>query len=137
VLDWRLFSNPRCAVWDDSHAAGAWAWQATPDMREELRFVLAREFVTRWPVSAEDVLGWFDVHARLVTSPAAAPAKGLICTDRSDQKFIDLAVHLKADWLISRDRAVLKLARRAHQLHGLRIATPEAWTDALDGLRTP
>jgi predicted nucleic acid-binding protein len=51
----------------------------------------------------------------------------LRCTDPDDQKFIDAAI-VSAQWLISRDRAVLKLARRAAAL-GLRIVTPERWAD--------
>jgi hypothetical protein len=42
--------------------------------------------------------------------------------------FIDLALQLGGA-LLSRDRAVLKLARRARAL-GLTIATPEVWTGA-------
>jgi predicted nucleic acid-binding protein len=137
LLDWRLFADPICATWSGSHKAGHWKWRATPDMRAELSFVLAREFVTRWAAPAAEVLEWFDHHAVIAPPPAPDAARGLTCSDRSDQKFIDLAVHLKADWLISRDRAVLKLARRAHQLHGLKIATPRSWSDALHGLPRP
>ena len=48
------------------------------------------------------------------------------CTDADDQKFIDLAIEHRARWLVSRDRAVLKLARRAAPL-GLGIVTPARW----------
>jgi len=50
----------------------------------------------------------------------------LRCSDGDDQKFIDLAVASGAIWLISRDRAVLRLARRASAF-GLAIVTPERW----------
>ncbi|MBX3622048.1 MAG: PIN domain-containing protein [Rhizobacter sp.] len=52
----------------------------------------------------------------------------LRCTDPDDQKFIDLAV-ANARWLVSRDRAVLKLARRA-ALFGLQVVSPDRWTQA-------
>ena len=48
------------------------------------------------------------------------------CTDPDDQKFIDLALHSGAQWLLSRDRAVLKLAREARQ-RGLAIVAPHVW----------
>ena len=48
------------------------------------------------------------------------------CTDPDDQTFIDLALSRGAQWLLSRDRAVLKLAKRARVL-GLHILTPAAW----------
>ena len=50
----------------------------------------------------------------------------LRCTDADDQMFIDLAVSHRARWLLSRDRAVLKLARRAAK-QGVLIMPPEAW----------
>ena len=61
--------------------------------------------------------------------PARPPALTLPlrCTDPEDQMFIDLAVQLGGATLLSRDRAVLKLARRA-QAYGVSILTPERWT---------
>jgi predicted nucleic acid-binding protein len=50
----------------------------------------------------------------------------LRCTDADDQKFIDLACAAPARWLVSRDRAVLKLRRRA-ATDGLVIVTPDGW----------
>jgi predicted nucleic acid-binding protein len=51
------------------------------------------------------------------------------CTDTDDQKFIDLALAHGARWLLSRDRAVLKLGRRTRVL-GLEVLTPEIWLGA-------
>jgi putative PIN family toxin of toxin-antitoxin system len=48
------------------------------------------------------------------------------CSDRDDQKFLELARDGAADWLITADKALLRLARR-DRLRGLfRILTPEA-----------
>jgi putative PIN family toxin of toxin-antitoxin system len=47
------------------------------------------------------------------------------CTDHDDQKFLELALDSAADWLVTADRALLRLARR-DRLRGLfRIITPE------------
>ncbi|MEX3930868.1 putative toxin-antitoxin system toxin component, PIN family [Paraburkholderia phymatum] len=46
------------------------------------------------------------------------------CKDRDDQKFLELAHAVQADWLISKDRAVLKLAKRIARDFGFRIAQP-------------
>lgn len=47
------------------------------------------------------------------------------CSDRDDQKFLELARDSSADWLVTADKALLKLARR-DKLRGLfRILTPE------------
>lgn len=58
-------------------------------------------------------------------SPAAAVQLPR-CKDRDDQKFLELARDSGADWLVTADKALLRLARR-DRLRGLfRILTPEA-----------
>jgi predicted nucleic acid-binding protein len=48
------------------------------------------------------------------------------CDDRDDQKFLELARDGGAEWLVTADKALLRLARR-DKLRGLfRILTPEA-----------
>jgi len=52
-------------------------------------------------------------------------ATALACSDPGDQKFIDLAVCAGADALVSKDRALLALRRRAAR-SGLKIVSPAA-----------
>ncbi|SDV49985.1 putative toxin-antitoxin system toxin component, PIN family [Chitinasiproducens palmae] len=52
------------------------------------------------------------------------------CTDRDDQKFLSLACDSQAEWLLSRDRAVLKLAGRVRSRFGFAIATPQRFLAA-------
>lgn len=52
------------------------------------------------------------------------------CRDRDDQKFLELAHASRADWLVSKDRAVLKLARRIARDFGFRIAQPPPFVAA-------
>jgi predicted nucleic acid-binding protein len=47
------------------------------------------------------------------------------CKDRDDQKFLELAHASGAHWLVSKDRAVLKLARRVARDFAFRIAEPK------------
>lgn len=61
--------------------------------------------------------------ASLVAAIHAAP---WVCRDPLDQKFLDLAVSTQAGWLITRDRDLLKLARKTRR-QGLLIVTPESW----------
>ncbi|WP_322043056.1 putative toxin-antitoxin system toxin component, PIN family [Paraburkholderia sp. J67] len=49
------------------------------------------------------------------------------CRDRDDQKFLELARASGAAWLVSKDRAVLKMARRIARDFGFRIATPDTF----------
>jgi len=72
----------------------------------------------------EQALTSFDAQSTAVD--VAPVCERLRCSDSDDQKFIDLAVASGAAWLISRDRAVLRLARRASAF-GLAIVTPERW----------
>ncbi|EDZ98007.1 protein of unknown function DUF132 [Burkholderia sp. H160] len=52
------------------------------------------------------------------------------CKDRDDQKFLELAHAAQADWLVSKDRAVLKLAKRIARDFGFRIAQPAPFVEA-------
>jgi hypothetical protein len=128
LLDWQFFGNAACAAWP-LPGEGSWQWLATSAMRDELSHVLARGFGGRWQAPGSQVLDFFDRHARVVdeTTPSAALARALRCTDPDDQKFIDLAVTSGAHWLVSRDRALLKLRHRALALAGLRIVAPTEW----------
>ena len=54
------------------------------------------------------------------------------CRDRDDQKFLELAHASKADWLVSKDRAVLKLARRTARDFGFRIAQPAPFVEVFE-----
>ncbi len=127
VLDWLYFRDPSCVPWG---APGQdWRWLASGPMRDELAHVLARGFGEKWPSSWEHVLAFFDAHACLqaASAPGADLVRALRCSDPDDQKFIDLALATGARWLVSRDRAVLKLRRRAWALAGLRIVRPDEW----------
>jgi uncharacterized protein len=67
------------------------------------------------------------VRLAVLTAPEAPPhdAPPLPkCKDRDDQKFLELAWAVRADWLVSKDRALLKLARRTARDFGFRIAEP-------------
>lgn len=52
------------------------------------------------------------------------------CKDRDDQKFLELAHAAGVDWLVSKDRALLKLNRRTTRDFGFRIAQPAPFTKA-------
>jgi len=70
--------------------------------------------------------------SRLIEPPVPAPgAKPLPqCKDRDDQKFLELAHASGAAWLVSKDRAVLKLAKRVARDFGFRIAEPAPFVAA-------
>ena len=51
-----------------------------------------------------------------------------VCKDKDDQKFLELARDLNAEVLITKDKALLKLARKTRRDGLFAIMTPEAWT---------
>lgn len=53
------------------------------------------------------------------------------CRDRDDQKFLELARDAAAELLITKDKALLKLAKRTSRAGLFGIITPDAWK--LDG----
>jgi predicted nucleic acid-binding protein len=127
VLDWLLFADPSVARLAMAVESRQLRWIATAEMRDELAEVLRRGLADARGVDARPVLAAFDAFAAMLTEPQPVPrAARLICTDPDDQKFLDLAQTSGARWLLSRDRAVLKLARRAAG-GGLTISTPEHW----------
>ena len=127
VLDWMLFGNRECSPLIAAIERGALQWWASPSLQAEFDDVLGREALSPWrPDAARIAAQWRRwVHLLPDADPRWAQAR-FRCTDADDQKFIDLAIEHRARWLVSRDRAVLKLARRAAPL-GLGIVTPARW----------
>ena len=127
VLDWLVFRNPDCAPLTQAIEKGHLRWLVTESMRDELTHVLGRGVVDAWePDQAQLWESWHRLSQTVSQPVVAGESLRLRCTDPDDQKFVDLAIS-SAQWLISRDRAVLKLARRARRL-GVRVATPERWS---------
>ena len=95
-------------------------------MRTELAHVLGRSSLARYQPDRERTLSQYDQWARGCQHPLPTHSPRLLCRDKDDQVFLDLALQQRADWLLTRDRDLLCLARKARTL-GLRIATPEVW----------
>jgi len=66
--------------------------------------------------------------ARRIDSPAPAAERARLpaCRDPDDQKFLEAALAARAGFLVTRDRALLDLARRSAPF---RIVTPEAFRE--------
>lgn len=128
VLDWLLFRNPECAALHAALAAGTVRWIATAAMRDELAHVLGRGRLDAWQPDLPTLWAAWARHCSIVATPLATAAPGRPrCSDPDDQKFIDLAVSAPARWLVSRDRAVLKLARRLRE-SGVQVTLPGHWS---------
>jgi predicted nucleic acid-binding protein len=126
VLDWLLFGDPRCRNLADAIASGALRWIASEAMRAELEHVLARGIASARAGHPDRVREGWERWSIVVDAAQRPSPPALRCTDPDDQKFIDLALQSGAGALLSRDRAVLKLARRAAG-HGLAIISGAGW----------
>ena len=127
VLDWLVFRNPSCHLLHDKVVGRSVRWLASKAMGDELAHVLSRGVVDRWGPDRDTLWGEWQRHVLLLPDSTPESAWQLRCTDPDDQKFIDCALVHGARWLLSRDRAVLKLRKRAAVL-GLAILTPEEWS---------
>ncbi|CAN7400675.1 putative toxin-antitoxin system toxin component, PIN family [Caballeronia sp. LjRoot31] len=93
---------------------------------KELTYVLDYPQFVRFAVNKDEALATVARLSQPVAPeppPADAPPLPK-CRDRDDQKFLELAHASKADWLVSKDRALLKLAKRTVRDFGFRIAQP-------------
>ena len=125
VMDWLIFNDPRVQALAAALTSGALRWLVAPAMRDEIRHVLGRGVAARYAPDLAFIEAQFDAHSE--ATDAAEPSPRLVCRDPDDQKFIDLALARGARWLVSRDKALLTLAKRA-KLRGLKILKPEVWT---------
>ena len=125
ALDWLLFKDKRFDPIARQLTLGTAVALASPGMRDELQRMLQHASLAKYLPNSESMLGLWDQTVQM--RPTAASATTLLCCrDADDQVFIDLALHERASWLVTRDKDLLALARRARKL-GLAIITPEQW----------
>ena len=101
----------------------------SPACREELRRVLDYPQFARYAVDTQTALAWVDRVTRPVADPEdAARAQGQPfvprCKDRDDQKFLALADAADVAYLVSKDKAVLKLKRRMAKYCDVAVLPP-------------
>ncbi|MCL4184728.1 MAG: PIN domain-containing protein [Burkholderiaceae bacterium] len=122
-LDWLVFADAGVAPIAREAARGALLVLGSDDTRAEWLDVIARPcFALDAPARAAAATS----YDRLVRGCARPPACALSCRDRDDQKFLDLAIAEGAHWLVTKDKALLALARRAARSHALSIVRPDA-----------
>lgn len=127
-LDWLVFDNASIAPIKTAVARGAATMFMSDACEAELTRVLAYP-LARYTLDAAQQAAAL-AQCRALSRPAAnaADAHDIAtlpqCADPDDQKFLHLARDCGADALISKDRALLALARRKVQALPFRIITP-------------
>jgi uncharacterized protein len=148
-LDWLVFGDPLVAPLKAAVRTGAAAVFIDRACEQELARVLGYPR-SRTTLDARAQSACLAECRRLARDPDAAlamqaPAYALPqCRDPQDQKFLELARQCRADALITKDRALLELARVTMRAGRFRILTPaqfgHAWanpqtaTDSMPGI---
>ena len=135
-LDWLVFDDPCVAAIRAAHDGGRIEICITTEGEAELERVLAYERGRH--TLAPDAQGACMAQCRALArridarSAEAARAKLPACRDRDDQKFLEAALAAGADYLITKDRALLELALRRAQGERppFRIVAPKAFAPA-------
>ena len=120
LLDLWVFADARAMPLLAALESGEIAAVTSRSCNDELADVLER---TELGVSDDDRRAILTCWHRLATPLEPVDAAPLDCSDPDDQKFLDLAYAARANWLFTRDKALLELARGA-SASGLRIAQP-------------
>jgi len=134
-LDLFLFRDPACAALAAALVEGRVQAVADSACRNEWLRVLEYPSVPIRPEQRAELRERFD--AAVVTLAEPREPASLVplpaCRDRDDQKFLELAQVSGARWLLSKDRDLLKLARRTRKAGLFLILKPEQWSPTLIG----
>jgi predicted nucleic acid-binding protein len=132
IMDWLVFKNKSVEPLILAVQSNTLTWIGLAAMKSELLHVLGRGIASSYDPDLVLIEQEFERWCHLIDREPL-PAIRLVCRDKDDQMFIDLALAEQASHLISRDRAVLALAKRARRV-GLAIMTPEAWIKQQAGM---
>jgi putative PIN family toxin of toxin-antitoxin system len=125
-LDLFVFHDPRWASLLAAIDSGEVEAVTRADCREEYLVVLHYKHLPLDEASRPLAAARFDALVTLL-APEPKPVRLPVCTDRDDQKFLELARDADAAILITKDKALLKLARKTAQAGMFRILLPDAW----------
>lgn len=129
-LDLFVFRDPR---WTRLHRAlkdGAVEAVTREDCRMEWLIVLEYRHLPLDAASRLLAAAEFDSLVTCVSNSVLCPRPDVrlpVCKDPDDQKFLELARDAQAQMLITKDKALLKLAKRTARDGLFCIVPPEAW----------
>lgn len=123
VLDLVVFEDPGAGGLRSAIDAKRVTLLTTAECLDELRRVLAYPRFRLDTAAQAGALQWVDERMQLLAAPPAQCALPR-CSDPDDQKFLDLAWVAQADYLVTKDRALLELARRVAKLGRFLVSSP-------------
>src|SRR5688572_40896 len=125
-LDWLVFDDPTVVPLKSSRRDGLLQIPINAACLEELGRVLAYPEFEVGAATRNALFNQVRTCTYRVDTALLSPLPR--CADPDDQKFLELARDAQADWLITKDKALLHLARKRWGGAGFRIGTPEQWT---------
>lgn len=127
-LDWLVFTDPLILPIQAAVSGKKVDLVGTQSMWDELADVLTRPYLADRLFArfkhVNDALAVWNQHTTLCLP---APEASLHCKDNDDQIFVDLALATTPTILVSKDRAVLSLAKRARRRGETLIIHPKDW----------
>lgn len=136
VLELFHFNDPATRGISALIEAGDALCYACPRTLAEIEVVAPRPEFRLDEAAAAALVAHYRARALIAADPTENPLLPR-CRDTSDQKFIELAVSVGADFLLTRDKAVLKLARRLARQSPCRVITPDKLPDPATLALTP
>jgi len=132
-LDLFVFRDPRCALLHAALQAGTVKAYTRIDCRAEWLLVLHYAHLA---LVVDQIAQYTRDFDALITClpPLTSFAHNMPillprCSDKDDQKFLEAARDSKAQTLITKDKALLKLASKCHRAGLFQILKPEAWVN--------
>lgn len=139
VLDVWLFDDPRLSVFRNALTQGRATLWRSAFTHAELQRVLAYPKLKLDLAKQLQVVAAYESQSMAAKLPAEFSLQNLMmpagfprCRDEDDDHFLALAFHTKADALVSRDRAVLRLSAPAAH-YGVRVVDLEQLNVLLGG----
>ena len=127
VIDWLVFKDVRMNVLREATQDRRITLITHPPALDELRRVLTYAQFKLDAARQCEVFGAYQAQAVVATLPGGfsldhlmLPAEFPRCRDRDDEHFLALAYHAGADALASKDKALLRLRKRAGKF-GMKI----------------
>jgi putative PIN family toxin of toxin-antitoxin system len=125
-LDLFVFRDPRWAGLLAALESGAVDAVTRADCRDEYLHVLHYPHLPLDEGTRPDAAARFDALIRVV-APDSRAIRLPVCTDRDDQKFLEIARDAGAAILVTKDKALLKLGKKTARENLFLIMQPEAW----------
>ena len=135
-LDWLVFDDPGIVPIRNAVGTGRFEVYIDAVCEAELARVLARGFAHRTldAKAQEACIAQCRRLAKRIDAPPPEAERAQLprCADPDDQKLLEAALAARADFLITKDRELLRLAR--HRVRApFRIVTPADFSDQIRG----